>query len=222
MKKFILTFFSVIFIAALVFMSSCNKETLEDHSTESSLLKAGKVEKIDVCHFSAEDNTWHIIRISENAWPAHEKNGDVRLDDQDGDGYFPDNECGYEPMGDADDNDVCINPGPPCPGSYAVEGIRVAGYNDGLIDPTCDGSGYIAAFIISGFELPQNESSYLIKIGGTQYQIDFFEPSSYQVVVGFFNLQNEGTDISVEIQITTDGVVSTYNFENVYDAPVCQ
>jgi hypothetical protein len=37
--------------------------------------------------------------------------GDVRLDDQDDDGFVPDNECGIGPMGDCDDNDDTIFPG---------------------------------------------------------------------------------------------------------------
>lgn len=67
-----------------------------------------KAGKITVCHYDKSDGSWHIINISENAWPAHQRHGDVRLDDQDNDGLVPDNECGYGNMGDYDDGDKAL------------------------------------------------------------------------------------------------------------------
>lgn len=67
-------------------------------------------DKIEVCHYSKGNGSWRIINISASAWPAHEAHGDVSLDDQDGDGYLPDNSCGIIPVGDCDDTDAFVNP----------------------------------------------------------------------------------------------------------------
>jgi len=67
-------------------------------------------DKIDICHYDADEKSWNLINISENAWKAHIMHGDVRLDDQDNDGFVPYNECGYGQQGDCDDNNANINP----------------------------------------------------------------------------------------------------------------
>ena len=110
MKKILLP------LLALLFLISCGKENMngllhehETHDGEGVTLR-GPAPKIDVCH-KAGNGTWHIISISENAWPAHAGHGDVRLDDQDNDGYVPYNECGYGQQGDCDDTNENVNPG---------------------------------------------------------------------------------------------------------------
>ena len=110
MKKILLP------LLALLFLISCGKENMNDllhehetHDGEGVTLR-GPAPKIDVCH-KAGNGTWHIISISENAWPAHAGHGDVRLDDQDNDGYVPYNECGYGQQGDCDDTNENVNPG---------------------------------------------------------------------------------------------------------------
>ncbi len=107
MKKLFLPIFLVLFILG------CQKETINNgnQSIDLEISNKGPSSKIDVCHQAQGNNTWHLINISENAWPAHEAHGDVRLDDQDDDGYVPDNECEFGQMGDCDDTNVDINPG---------------------------------------------------------------------------------------------------------------
>ncbi|WP_205756022.1 MopE-related protein [Lacibacter luteus] len=51
------------------------------------------------------------MNINVSAWPDHQAHGDVRLDDQDGDGYVPNNNCGVGQQGDCNDNNAAINPG---------------------------------------------------------------------------------------------------------------
>lgn len=95
MKKLLLPLLSILILAA------CKKD-----------LSYEKVQiEIDVCHYDAISSTWHNINIDLNAWPAHQGHGDVRLDDQDGDGYVPDNPCGYGTQGDCNDNNAAIHPG---------------------------------------------------------------------------------------------------------------
>jgi hypothetical protein len=65
---------------------------------------------IDICHYDAGTNSWSMITIDESEWAAHAAHGDVWLD-QDGDGYYLDNECGFVPMGDCNDNNANVNPG---------------------------------------------------------------------------------------------------------------
>jgi uncharacterized protein (TIGR02145 family) len=81
------------------------------NSKDSLVAAKGPVEKMDVCHYDVVTNSWHTINISMNAWPDHMGHGDVRLDDQDEDGYVLNNECGVIPMGDCNDLDAAINPG---------------------------------------------------------------------------------------------------------------
>lgn len=69
------------------------------------------IAKINVCHFDAATRTWETICINLKVWLAHPAHGDVRLDDQDGDGYVPNNACGFGRMGDCDDNNAAIHPG---------------------------------------------------------------------------------------------------------------
>ena len=67
--------------------------------------------KILICHFDQASGTYKQNMINLFKWPAHQQHGDVRLDDQDNDGYVPNNACGFGQMGDCDDNDATLNPG---------------------------------------------------------------------------------------------------------------
>lgn len=129
-------------ILVLSTFASCDKEdatpldevAIEFSETETEL----RGQKIDICH------NGHVLNVSVNAWPAHAAHGDVRLDDQDGDGYVPDNDCGFGEMGDCDDNDATISPGTTevCDGidnncdGEVDEGVKTTFYADS------DGDGY--------------------------------------------------------------------------------
>jgi uncharacterized protein (TIGR02145 family) len=103
-------------LLALILLIACEKESTTDilseqeiHDNRSFTLR-GPAHKIDVCHLDNETGTWHLISISENAWAAHERHGDVQLVDQDGDGWVAaENEC--VPGGDCDDNNPAVYPG---------------------------------------------------------------------------------------------------------------
>ncbi len=106
---------------SLVFYN-CEKEELVQQESEELTSVAhkwhSKKKKITICH-SGRNGHCRIIKVSKRAWRAHKRHGDVRLDDQDGDGYVPDNACGYGQMGDCDDNDP--NATPEIPGSCGGE-----------------------------------------------------------------------------------------------------
>ena len=107
---------SILYFIAILFLTSCEKEAShnllpeQENQTNQTATTRSPAAKIDICHHSGSSNTWQIININENAWQAHEGHGDVRLDDQDGDGFVPDNACGYGEMGDCDDTNAAINP----------------------------------------------------------------------------------------------------------------
>jgi hypothetical protein len=104
-------------LLALLFFISCEKEgspnlvlkeNIAVNSSERGSADARKSGKIDVCHYDTENDTWHVINVSENAWRGHEGHGDVQLIDVDGDGYVTsENGCGL-PV-DCDDTDAAIN-----------------------------------------------------------------------------------------------------------------
>ena len=66
---------------------------------------------IDICHYDAGTNSWSIINIDESEWAIHAAHGDVRVDDQDGDGYVLYNECNYGQQGDCNDDNPDVYPG---------------------------------------------------------------------------------------------------------------
>jgi uncharacterized protein (TIGR02145 family) len=105
MKKFLLPLMGILLLTA------CQKQPLRDESLkDAGIASAKQNSKIDVCHKEGNGSS-HTINISINAWPAHQAHGDVRLDDQDGDGYVLDNDCSFGQMGDCNDLNGAINPG---------------------------------------------------------------------------------------------------------------
>lgn len=97
-KIFYLSFF------LLFAFTSCDEEETIINNSKS------KKDKLDICHYDTDNDTWHVINVSSNAWTAHEKHGDVMLIDADGDGWVEaENEC--VPGGDCDDTNPEINPG---------------------------------------------------------------------------------------------------------------
>lgn len=107
MKKLLLPILTVLLLQA------CQKEVANNKSSEEKkgTTTTKRADKILVCHFDATENKWLTVEISENAWTAHQAHGDVRLDDEDNDGYVPNNNCGIGQMGDCNDNNASINPG---------------------------------------------------------------------------------------------------------------
>jgi len=98
-------------LLAISLFTACQKEiSTEKLSEELSTDTNKKAGKITICHHDAKTGTYNTISINLNAWPTHQAHGDVRLDDQDGDGYVPNNACGFGQMGDCNDN-AAINPG---------------------------------------------------------------------------------------------------------------
>ncbi len=97
---------------ACLVLIACQKEDSQEESTELDgvVNLKGKKSKVDICHYDADSGLWKILQVNGNAWRAHQNHGDVRLDDRDGDGFVPDNACGYGQMGDCDDKDPNVNP----------------------------------------------------------------------------------------------------------------
>jgi len=215
MKKIILP---LLFLFSII---ACEKEDMND--LKSASIKA----KIDVCHYSEEDGTWHLISIPENAWKAHEAHGDVRLDDQDSDGFVPDNECGYGNMGDLDDSDPDVNPDA---NATKITGIRLGTKEDEanmmtrtrsmvLLAPFCIGQGmYIASYYITGTNLPLNKSDYRIFVNGIDYDFSIISTSSEEVIVGVWALPVGEKGVDVKVLLAPD---IEFEAVDLYDAPDC-
>ena len=131
MRKLLLPLLSI-FLFTFLF-TACKKEIVTDKAQEEiTSASANKTSpKINVCHYDAVTGTWKTKDINPNAWPSHQAHGDVRLDDQDGDGYVPNNACGYGTQGDCNDNNAAIHPG----AAEICNGIDDD--CDGLIDENC-------------------------------------------------------------------------------------
>jgi len=116
----------------MLLFSACQKEPLSDKTPDQPGIAAAKIKsKIDVCHKEGNGSS-NVINISINAWPAHQAHGDVRLDDQDGDGYVLNNDCGVGPMGDCNDVNAAINPG-----AAEICNNGIDENCNGLIDENC-------------------------------------------------------------------------------------
>jgi hypothetical protein len=214
MKKLVL----ILFVLFLV--TACEKEETDINQTSAldlNELKSGKAKKIYVCHYSSEDDSWHLIYISENAWAAHEQHGDIRLDDQDGDGFVPYNECGYGNMGDTDDHNSCINPD----NTSTITAIRLGGEpGDAYIGPTCNSDGtYRTCFYLTGIDLPSDDEKYHVQLNGTEYPIAFHVVlSPTEMVICVTNIPAGETGIDVFVELEECVYIEKKDF---FDAPKC-
>lgn len=137
MKRYLL--FLIALISMLVF--NCTKEhTTPVTSTNNLKVKKPAVNnpqfvkfgKVDVCHKN-NNGTFKIKSINWKDVPEHKAHGDVVLIDEDGDGYYPDNECGVGPMGDCNDNDATVSPG-----ADEICSNEIDDNCDGNIDENCN------------------------------------------------------------------------------------
>jgi Putative metal-binding motif len=116
------TFKTILLLSfAMLFIFSCVKDQLNDyadgatgaaklHGQATGGEKSNGNAKVDLCHYDADNGTWHVINVSQNAVPAHLAHGDVILVDADGDGWVAaENEC--VPGGDCNDANPSVNPG---------------------------------------------------------------------------------------------------------------
>ena len=95
MRKILLPFMAILLFASCIKDPTNGDDKIRICHKTSSSVKSGSI----------------IIEINKNALPAHLAHGDVRLDDEDRDGYVPYNHCGFGKMGDCNDNNAAINPG---------------------------------------------------------------------------------------------------------------
>lgn len=146
-----------IFYTIFILLAACSTDSTEELNINSNLNKVDlKVdqEKILVCHQG--DDGWKIIDVNPNSIEGHLGHGDVRLDDQDGDGFVPDNECGYGNMGDCNDHNAYVNP--------AMEEICGNG-----IDDDCDGEIDEENCLGVGDEFQGGILAYIFKEGDPGY-----------------------------------------------------
>lgn len=107
-SKLIRTKTLMIFSVVLFSFMACEKEAVSptDTKTDQALDFRAPKDKVDICHYSEDEDTWHVINVSLNALDAHLAHGDAV--DMDGDGFFHlDNECGAT---DCDDSNAEVNP----------------------------------------------------------------------------------------------------------------
>ncbi len=116
----------------ILFLLGCQKQMIKDDAAKEKTLAGKPSAKINVCHYDPVTGAYTIINLNLNAWPGHQAHGDVRLDDQDGDGYVPANSCGFGKMGDCDDVNTAINPG-----SAEICGNGVDDNCNGMVDEGC-------------------------------------------------------------------------------------
>ena len=176
---------------------ACENESIEELPQETSVtegMTAKQSDKIDVCHYDAENDSWHVINISANAWKGHEKHGDVLLVDADGDGWVSyANEC--VPGGDCDDANYDVNPG--------VKEVCDNGIDDncnGEIDEGCD-------FTVKILQHCDANSTLLDTAVGQGYHALTTSGESYLVL---------GADVTSVIMTHNNGSTATiYNDANL-------
>lgn len=101
-------------LLGLLLIAGCEKQAVTPLTTQTdtALDFRSQANKIDVCHYSEEDGSWHVINISPNALAAHQAHGDAV--DMDGDGFFDkengcsDVDCDGDTKYDPDNSCRCV------------------------------------------------------------------------------------------------------------------
>lgn len=130
-------------LLGLLLLFGCEKETATPMDSDSGTAVEFRSDegKVEVCHYSEEDGSWHKISISEAALAAHLDHGDAA--DMDGDGYFyPENGCTETDC----DKDTEYNPDNKC--ALEIGDLHAGGiifYLDG------NGGGLVVATSDQGF-----------------------------------------------------------------------
>jgi uncharacterized protein (TIGR02145 family) len=111
MKKLLLFLIVSLLINACAKQKTTGNMEMVTSSNESGNISTEKSStSILICH-RQPNGTWQLKTINFNTWSQHEAHGDVRLDDQDGDGYVPNNACAVGNQGDCNDTNWFIHPG---------------------------------------------------------------------------------------------------------------
>lgn len=127
-------------LLALLFLVACEKESTSELVSLEATYENGydttrNPDKVDVCHYDADNDSWHVINISLNALPAHEGHGDVQLIDEDEDGYVTfENECGIP----VDCDDSVFDPENSC----CDEGVEIQFAGEPLFVALTDEPGF--------------------------------------------------------------------------------
>jgi uncharacterized protein (TIGR02145 family) len=119
-------------ILCIVLFFGCQKQMIKEEVLKEKTLSGKPVAKISVCHRDPVTGSYSVLNLNTNAWPEHQAHGDVRLDDQDHDGYVPTNACGFGQMGDLNDLVATIYPGAP-----EICGNGIDDNSDGMVDECC-------------------------------------------------------------------------------------
>lgn len=182
---------------------SCQKESWESNSTGPFIELRSPAPNIQICHFDSEDQSWHLITINENAWPAHQGHGDVRLDDQDNDGYVPDNECEFGLMGDCNDNNADISP--------VAEEICDNGVDEncnGQVDEDC------------GFSCHPNEIEVMVTSDTEVYSLYVYPSDIGSFVRWSFTTGWIGANDPWDGKANTDAIIDELG-HGIYAASIC-
>jgi hypothetical protein len=99
----------VIFLFLSFLVLSCEKDDVFTSGQEQMIELRIPSNKIDVCHYDADYDSWHTININKHALKAHLSHGDV-VPDFDGDGFTKENPCGQGEENACNDEDLSINP----------------------------------------------------------------------------------------------------------------
>lgn len=122
------TILNFLFLSCILFVvSSCQKDSHDSVQEPDSFKKHNPVDKTTICLYDKRLRIYRLLTVPTQVVPIMINDQSVVLDDADNDGFFPQNECGYGPMGDCDDTNGSVNP----------ESSEIC---DNAIDDDCNGA----------------------------------------------------------------------------------